>query len=109
MVKMGSEADARLMLPYYPLVIVPILLLPAQKYLLHLRGWKVLMALAALSVLPAAGLSARVLCGPRKKFRNGWRGNIPAARRCSGWRQFIPLTPAMTRWPRCAPDCPTAS
>ena len=57
MLKMGSEADARLMLSYYPLVIVPILLIPAQDHLLRFRGWRVLLVLAALSVLPAVVLS----------------------------------------------------
>lgn len=57
MLKMGSEADARLMLPYYPLVIIPILLLPAQNRLLRFRSWRVLIAMAALSVLPAVVLS----------------------------------------------------
>jgi hypothetical protein len=57
MLKMGSEADPRLMLPYYPLAIIPILLLPAQNHLLRFRGWKLLIVLAALSVLPAVVLS----------------------------------------------------
>lgn len=57
MLKMGSEAAARLMLPYYSLVIVPFLLLRAQQWLLHSRFWKVFMLLAALSVLPAIILS----------------------------------------------------
>jgi len=57
MLKTGSEADARLMLPYYPLVIIPILLLPAQDHLLRFRSWRVLLVLAALSVLPAVVLS----------------------------------------------------
>jgi hypothetical protein len=53
MVKMGSEAAPRLLLPYYPLAAVPILLLPVQDGLLRLRAWKILMLLAALSVVPA--------------------------------------------------------
>jgi hypothetical protein len=57
MLKMGSEADARLMLPYYPLALIPIVLLPAQNRLLQFRGWKLLIALASLSVLPAVVLS----------------------------------------------------
>ena len=57
MSKMGSEADARLMLSYYPLAIVPILLLPAQNRLLCFRAWKFFAALAALSILPAIILS----------------------------------------------------
>jgi hypothetical protein len=57
MSKMGSESTARLLLPYYPLVIVPILLLPVQERLLHMRAWKFFVVLAALSVLPAVILS----------------------------------------------------
>jgi hypothetical protein len=57
LLKLGSEADARLMLPYYPLAIIPILLLPAQNRLLRFRAWKIILALAALSVLPAVFLS----------------------------------------------------
>ena len=68
MLKMGSEADARLMLPYYPLVIIPILLLPAQKHLLRLRGWRILIVLAALSVLPAVVLSPARPLWPAQKI-----------------------------------------
>jgi len=57
MAKMGSEATGRLLLPYYPLAIVPILLLPVQERLLHFRVWKIFIVLAALSVLPAIILS----------------------------------------------------
>jgi hypothetical protein len=57
MLKMGSEATARLLLPYYPLAIVPILLLPVQKSLLRFRVWKIFTVLAALSVLPVVILS----------------------------------------------------
>jgi hypothetical protein len=51
--KMGSEADPRLLLPYYPLAIVPILLLPSQGWLLRFRAWNFFIFLAALSILPA--------------------------------------------------------
>lgn len=57
MLKMGSEATARLMLPYYPLIVIPILLPPAQNHLLRFRSWRILLVLAALSVLPAVILS----------------------------------------------------
>jgi hypothetical protein len=57
MLKMGSEATARLMLPYYPLAIVPFLWLPSQEYLLRFRTWKIFAALAALCVLPGLILS----------------------------------------------------
>ncbi|HXE41923.1 MAG TPA: hypothetical protein VN516_02775, partial [Candidatus Baltobacteraceae bacterium] len=57
MFKMGSESAPRLMLPYYPLAIVPFLLLRAQNCLLQFRVWKIFILLAALSVLPAIILS----------------------------------------------------
>ena len=53
MLKMGSEADARLMLPYYPLVMIPILMLPGQGWLVRSAGWRMLALLVSLSVLPA--------------------------------------------------------
>lgn len=68
MLKMGSEADARLMLPFYPLLIIPILLLPAQNYLLRFPLWKILMVLAALSVLPAMVLSPARPLWPAQKI-----------------------------------------
>jgi hypothetical protein len=52
MLKMGSEADARLMLPYYPLVMIPILMLPRQDWLVRCAGWRILAMLVSLSVLP---------------------------------------------------------
>jgi hypothetical protein len=57
MLKMGSEATARLMLPYYPLAIVPLLWLPSHEYLFQFRAWKIFAALAALCVLPGIVLS----------------------------------------------------
>ncbi|HEX4348903.1 MAG TPA: hypothetical protein VH251_00875, partial [Verrucomicrobiae bacterium] len=57
MLKMGSEATARLMLPYYPLAVVPILMSPAQGWLSASRVWKWFAAVAALGVLPAVILS----------------------------------------------------
>ena len=52
MLKMGSEADARLMLPYYPLAMIPILILPGQHWLVRRAGWRILAMLVSLSVLP---------------------------------------------------------
>jgi hypothetical protein len=57
MFKMGSEATARLLLPYYPLAIVPFLLFTVHERFLRRRAWKIFAALAALSVLPALILS----------------------------------------------------
>ena len=68
MLKMGSEADARLMLPYYSLAIIPILLLPAQNRLLQFRAWRILIILAALSVLPALVLSPARPLWPAQKI-----------------------------------------
>ncbi len=52
MLKMGSEADARLMLPYYPMVMIPILMLPGQHWLVRRAGWRILAMLVSLSILP---------------------------------------------------------
>ncbi len=57
LVKIGSEAGPRLLLPYYSLAIVPLLLLPAQKSLLRLRGWRVFLVLLALLASPLLVLS----------------------------------------------------
>ncbi len=53
MLKMGSEATARLLLPYYPLMFLMILRSPVQNFWLHFRVWKIWLMLVALSVLPA--------------------------------------------------------
>jgi hypothetical protein len=52
MLKIGSEANARLMLPYYPLVMIPVLILPGQDCLVRRAGWRILAVLVSLSVLP---------------------------------------------------------
>jgi hypothetical protein len=57
MARLGSEAGPRLMLPYYPLMIVPCLLLSAQARLLQFRPWRIFLAIAALGVLPILVLS----------------------------------------------------
>lgn len=57
MAKMGSEAGPRLLLPYYPLVIVPVLLLAPQQRWLRRRNWRRLLVLTALGVLPVLVLS----------------------------------------------------
>jgi len=55
--KMGSEAGPRLLLPYYPLVLIPLLLLPAHGHLLRRRGWRIFLVLTMLGVLPVLILS----------------------------------------------------
>jgi len=57
MLKMGSEAGARLMLPYYPLGMIPILMLPGQDHLVRRAGWRIVAALVSLSVLPSLMLT----------------------------------------------------
>jgi hypothetical protein len=57
MAKIGSEAGPRLLLPYYPLVLVPFLLLPAQRALARRGWWQIFLALMAATVLPVMILS----------------------------------------------------
>jgi hypothetical protein len=57
LLKMGSEAAPRLMLPYSPLMLVPFLLLSGQKRLLQSRAGRILALLAALFILPGLILS----------------------------------------------------
>ena len=57
LLKLGSEAAPRLLLPYYALVMVPCLLLPVQRRWLRACAWRLVLALAALSVLPTLVLS----------------------------------------------------
>jgi len=62
--KMGSEAAPRLMLPYYPLLVVPFLMLPGQAWLLQRRLGRIFALLVALSVLPPLILSPLRPLGP---------------------------------------------
>jgi hypothetical protein len=57
MLKMGSEAGPRLMLPYYPLVMIPILILPGQDDLVRRSSWRILAVLVSLSVVPCLMLT----------------------------------------------------
>ncbi len=57
MLKMGSEAGPRLMLPYYPLVMIPVLILPRQDHLARRAGWRILAVLVSLSVVPCLVLT----------------------------------------------------
>jgi hypothetical protein len=55
--KMGSEAGPRLLLPYYPLVLVPLLRLRSQADLLGHRWGRIFLVLTAWAVLPVLVLS----------------------------------------------------
>lgn len=55
--KMGSEAGPRILLAYYPLIIAPLLMLPAHARLLRFQSWHWLLLAGGLSVLPAMILS----------------------------------------------------
>ena len=57
MIKIGSESGPRLLLPYYPLALVPFLLLPVQLKLLRRRVWRVFLGLLVLGVVPVLVLS----------------------------------------------------
>lgn len=84
MMKMGSEADARLMLPYYPLIIATFLLLPSQRWLLQFRAWKIFATVMALSILPG------VILSPSRPL---W----PASRISESLAQHYPQSPIVSR------------
>jgi len=78
MAKMGSEAAARLITPYYPLLFGSLLLLRGSEALVRRRWWKALAFVAALSALPALILSAsrplwpaQSICGSLKQKHPG--------------------------------------
>jgi len=58
--KMGSEASPRLMLPYYPWLIAAVIALPAQSALLRFKLWRGLLVLIPLFAFPA------ILLGPAR-------------------------------------------
>lgn len=62
--KLGSEAIARLLLPYYALVIIPILCVPGQEHWLRGKAWRLFLMILALGVLPVLVLSAYRPLGP---------------------------------------------
>jgi hypothetical protein len=55
--RMGSELDPRILLPYYPLMALPLLALPGQNRLARNNAWRRLALLASLSVVPAVILT----------------------------------------------------
>jgi hypothetical protein len=69
--KMGSEATARLLLPYYPLMIIPFLLLPGQGWLVRRCGWRLLALLVAASILPGLILTPSRPLWPARTV-SGW-------------------------------------
>jgi hypothetical protein len=71
MAKMGSEAGPRLTMSYYPLILVPFLLLPVQGELLRRCAWRVFLAIMALSVLPVIVLSVSRPLWPAQTI-SGW-------------------------------------
>jgi len=57
MLTVGSECAARLLIPFYPLLVIPFLTVPSQQCLLKRRAWRFFLALMSLSLLPALILS----------------------------------------------------
>jgi len=57
MVKSGLMAVSRLLTSYYPLLVLPILLLPGQGRMVRQRWWKILGALCGLGALVAVVLT----------------------------------------------------
>lgn len=80
MAKMGSEATARLMLPYYPLALIPLFKLSVQDRLLNFRWWKIWLVLVALSVLPPLILSPSRPLWPAVTFSQAWLRHQPDSR-----------------------------
>jgi len=88
LLKMGSEATARLMLPYYPLMLVPFLLLPGQRWLLQRHAGRIGALLAALSILPALVLSPLRPLWPGRMVCNQLAAENPGQR----WLQRMATT-----------------
>jgi hypothetical protein len=78
--KMGSEATGRLLLPYYPLLIIPLLCLTSQEKLLRSKIWRVWLIVAALSVLPAIVLSPSRPLWPAVRWSQIWLQHQPGSR-----------------------------
>jgi hypothetical protein len=57
MVKLGSESTSRLISAYYPLLVIPILLLPVQLRLIRQRWWRMFGKLSAAGALIALVLT----------------------------------------------------
>ena len=53
MTKMGSESGARLISPYYPGLLIPLLAFRSQACLTRQRWWKETAVICALTILPA--------------------------------------------------------
>jgi hypothetical protein len=67
MFKMGSEADPRLLLPYYLLLLIPLLQTSGQSRLVRSRLWQSLAVLTSAGVIPFLLLSpSRPLIPPEK-------------------------------------------
>lgn len=77
MAKMGSEATARLLLPYYPLLLLPILKLPVQEQWLRQRAWRLWLLLVGLSILPAIILSPSRPLWPAQTISTIWLEKHP--------------------------------
>jgi hypothetical protein len=77
MTEMGSEATGRLLLPYYPLLIIPLLCLASQEKLLRSKIWRAWLVAAALSVLPAIVLSPSRPLWPAGRWSQAWLQHQP--------------------------------
>lgn len=58
MLKAGSDSTARLLLPYYPLVVAAVLTLPGHRQLVGQRFGRAFLVLMSLGILPGIILSA---------------------------------------------------
>jgi hypothetical protein len=79
LLKMGSEAGPRLLLPYYPLVIAPLLMLPVHRAWLRHRVWRVTLLLGAACVLPSLIFSPARPLWPAATVTEQWVRNHPGS------------------------------
>ncbi len=77
MAKMGSEATARLMMPYYILCLIPLLMTSVQAELLARRWWRDLLFVLTLSTVVVVVLSIARPLWPAQIVCNWAAGNHP--------------------------------
>jgi len=77
MAKTGSEATGRLVSAYYPLLALPILLLPAEAGLVRQRWWKILAAVSATATLLALVLTPSRPLWPAERVSAWLAGRFP--------------------------------
>jgi hypothetical protein len=78
MSKLGSEATSRLLAAYYPLLLLPLLLTPAQGFLVRQRWYRAMAVCAALIALAAVILTPSRPLWPAERFFDWATDRFPA-------------------------------